>query len=140
MYLKIINHYVYQQNRSNSQPIKCLCGCLQQLLLIISDTVKINPVPTRLKYPWGQCNHAVKNSEHSVTCDLCSKWYHKGCLSVGDQIFDCYAQNENLEWTCMNFALNNILNSVFNSSISSNTSDIPPENMQKKKQSICTCQ
>ena len=49
---------------STSRPIKRSYGCLQQLLLIISGTAEINPGPTtKLKYPCGQCNHAVKNSE-----------------------------------------------------------------------------
>ena len=69
---------------STSRPIKRSYGCLQQLLLIISGTAEINPGPTtKLKYPCGQCNHAVKNSENSIACDSCSKWYHKDCLSMG---------------------------------------------------------
>ena len=89
-----------------------------------------------LKYPCGQCNHAVKNSENLIACDSCSKWYHKDCLSLGDQVFDCYAKNENLEWICTNRALNNISNSVFDSLISPNASDVPPENIQRKKSKI----
>ena len=54
------------------QWIKWPYGCIQQLLLIISGTVKINRGPARLKYPCGQCNHAIKNSESSITCDSCS--------------------------------------------------------------------
>ena len=126
----------YKQNRSTSQPIKRSYGCLQQFLFIISGTVEINPEPTRLKYACGQCNHAVKNPENLIACDSCSKWYHKDCLSMGDQVFDCYAKNENLEWICMNCALNNISNPVFDSSISSNASDVPPENIQRKKSKI----
>ena len=49
----------YQHNRSTSQPITRLYGHLQQLLIIISGTAKINPGPTRLKYPCGQCNYMV---------------------------------------------------------------------------------
>ena len=52
---------------------------------------------------------------------------------MGDQAFDCYAQNENLKWKCTNCALNNISRLVFNSSFPSNLSDIPPENIQRKK-------
>ena len=130
MYLKVAMYY--QQNKSTSQPINPY-GCLQQLLLMISGTVKINPAPARLKYPCSQCNCAVKKYESSVTCASCNNWYHKGCFSMGDQVFHCYVQNENLEQICMNFALNNISNSAFNSSISSNASDVPPENIQRKK-------
>ena len=59
---------------------------------------------------------------------------------MGDQVFDCYAKNENLEWRCMNCALNNISNSVFDSSISSYASDVPPETYKEKKQNTCPYQ
>ena len=55
---------------------------------------------------------------------------------MGDQVFDCYTKNENLEWICTNRALNNISSSVFDSLISPNASDVPPENIQRKKSKI----
>ena len=44
--LSIVMHY--QLNQSTSQPIKRPYGFLQQLLLIVSGAVKINPGPVRL--------------------------------------------------------------------------------------------
>ena len=49
-----------------------------------------------------------------------------------DQVFDCYAQNENHEWISTNCTLNKISNLVLNSWISSNT----PDNIQRKKKNI----
>ena len=53
---------------------------------------------------------------------------------MGDQVFDCYSKNENLEWICTNCALNNISNSVFDSSISSDAPDVP---QRKKVKHLC---
>ena len=108
-------------------------GCLQQLLLIISGTVEINPGPINLKFPCGNCNGAVKKKDNSIACDSCNKWYHKDCLSMGDQVFNCYTKNENLDWICTNCALNDISYTLFDSSFSSIESDAPTCNIQRKK-------
>ena len=75
--------------------------------------------------------------------DKCNIWYHKGCLSMGDKIFDCYIQNENLEWTCTKCALNDISTSLFNTSISSVESDIqddkPKKNPNNCESQFVTC-
>ena len=106
---------------------------LLQLLLLISGTVELNPGPTKLKYPCGFCNRAVKNSQTSIACDSCNKWFHKGCLPMGDQVFDCYHENETLEWICINYAMNDISYSLFDTSISSDDSDIPVNKLHRKK-------
>lgn len=87
--LKLPIGMYYQQNRSTSCPIERPYGHLQQLLLITSVTVKINPGTTRLRYHCGEHNRDVKNSESSIACHSYNKQYHKGCLSLGDQVFDC---------------------------------------------------
>ena len=55
---------------------------------------------------------------------------------MGGQIFDCYIQNENLEWTCTKCALNDISTSLFNTSISSVESDIHDDKPKKKSKQL----
>ena len=55
---------------------------------------------------------------------------------MGDKIFDCYIQNENLEWTCTKCALNDISTSLFNTSISSVESDIHDDKPKKKSKQL----
>ena len=59
---------------------------IQGLLLIISGSVEKNLGSHRLKFPCGLCKKAVKKSENAISCDKCNIWYHKGCLSMGDQV------------------------------------------------------
>ena len=110
----------------------------------VASNVEINPGPHKLKFPCGECKKAVKNSENAISCDKCNIWYHKGCLTIGDQVFDCYIQNETLEWTCTKCALNDISTSLFNTSISSVESDIQDDKPKKKSKqlriSVCNFQ
>lgn len=111
----------YQENRSNPYKMSPRAS-LQQLLLIMSGTVEINPGPGKPKFPCGECKKSVKNSEKSIACDICNQWHHVGCVSMGEQMFDCFADNENLEWICSKCALRDISDNLFDTSISSNES------------------
>ena len=63
---------------------------------------------------------------------------------MGDQVFDCYIQNETLECKCTKCALNDISTSLFNTSISSVESDIQDDKPKKKSKqlriSVCNLQ
>ena len=129
--------FLYQENRC--RPCKMDPSVfLQQLLLIISETVEINPGPGKIKFPCGECSSAVKNSQKSIACDLCNNWYHSECVSMGDQVFDCYAEDENLEWICSQCALKDVSYTLFDTSI------YHLKNQQKKSKqlriSICNFQ
>jgi len=114
---------------------------LQQLLLIISGTIKVNPGPGN---SCGECSRAVKNSGKSIACDLCDKWYHFECVSMGDQVFDCYAENENLEWICSHCALKDVSHTLFDTFSCDESIDCSFKMPQKKSKqlhiSICNFQ
>ena len=65
------------------------CVALQQLLLVLSGSVEINPGPRlrKVKFPCGKCSKAVKNTDKSIACDDCNLWYYKECVSLGDPDF-----------------------------------------------------
>ena len=119
---------------------------LQQLLLIISGSVELNPGPTsKVKYPCGECRKAVTTGA-SIACDLCNQWFHRKCSSMSDQIYDCHVKEESLEWLCQGCALADISNSLFDTSISScsSTSSIesnpPKKKVSKLRVVICNFQ
>ena len=107
---------------------------IEQLLLLLSGSVEINPGPQGVKFPCGECNKSVKSSQNSIACDECQQWFHQDCLKMSNTIFECYTQNENLSWTCSQCALIDISGTVLNSSISSNGStDTLQQGLPKKK-------
>ena len=87
--------FLYQENRN--YPCKMnTSATLQQLLLIISGMVELNPGPSsKLKYPCGECRKAV-SSGASIACDICNKWFHQKCTSMSDQIYECHVKEESL--------------------------------------------
>ena len=110
---------------------------LQQMLLIISGTVELNPGPSqKLKYPCGECQKAV-SSGASIACDLCNQWFHLKCTNISDQIYQCNIQEESLELLCPGCALADISNSLFDTSISScsltSTNDMNPKRKKAKR-------
>ena len=72
-------------------------GLIQQLLLKVEmlrqtlDHINWNFHVVSARKQWKTLK--------KLSCDKFNIWYHKGCLSMGDQVFDCYIQNETLEWT-----------------------------------------
>jgi len=114
-----------------------------QILLILSGSIEVNPGPrrTNVKFPCGECNKAVR-TVNAIACDRCNKWYHLNCLSMNTHVFNAYANDELLEWTCSNCALINLSNSVFDTEFSDSDSSINSEqdeedNLPKvKKQSL----
>ena len=136
--------FLYQENRCHPYKMDPSVS-LQQLLLVISGTVEINPGPGKIKFPCGECSRAVRNSQKSIACDLCNNWYHSECVTMGDQVFDCYAEDENLEWICSQCALKDVSYTLFDTSISSDKSTDSTYNIPKKKSkqlriSICNFQ
>ena len=109
-----------------------------QLLLILSGSIEVNPGP-RVKYPCGEYNKAV-GTVNSIACDQCQKWYHLKCISMNMNVFNCYTNDNLLDWTCCNCGLLNISNSVFDScfsdSESSTNSDYEEQPEKNKVQSL----
>ena len=124
----------FQRNR-NKLPKRHFVA-IQQLLLILSGTVEINPGPMRkkVKFPCGQCSKAVKNTDNSIACDTCNLWYHQECASLGYQTFDCYTNDETLVWTCTQCALTD---SSFSFEESADVPDIQPK--KSKQLRVCVC-
>ena len=125
-----VSHYFKHQKKPRAvQPF------VIQLLLLLSGTVEVNPGPIRRtpKFPCGECKRAVANSVKSIACDNCQKWYHLKCIPMGDQVFDCYAKDEDLEWICSYCALKDISSTLFDTSISSDESFDCTTNISKKK-------
>eukprot|EP00111_Clytia_hemisphaerica_P010869 TCONS_00031794-protein len=132
----------YQENRYHPCKTKT-SAILQQMLLIISGNVELNPGPSqKLKYPCGECQKAV-SSGASIACDLCNQWFHLKCTNMDDQIYQCHIQEENLEWLCPGCALADISYSLFDTSISScsstSTNDITPEKKKVNHLRVFVC-
>ena len=132
---------LYQENRS--RPLKMRSqATIRQLLLIISGTVEVNPGPGKIKFPCGECSKIVKRTQKSIACDLCDKWYHIKCVSMGDQVFDCYATDDQLEWTCSRCVLQDISTTAFDTSFSSDSDtsvNVPPHKSKAKRLRISIC-
>ena len=130
--------FIYQDNRSKHHQTN-LQESIQQLLLVMSGTVEVNPGP---KYPCGECHKAV-SSGASIACDICNQWFHLNCTSMSNNIFECYELNENLEWQCPGCVFTNISDGLFDSSISSNGStnsdDTIPNRKKAKRLRISVC-
>jgi len=135
----------YQEHRNYPHKMNPSVS-LQQILLILSGTVEVNPGPvSKLKYPCGECNKAV-SSGASIACDICNQWFHLNCTSMSDQIFECYESDENLEWICSGCALLDVSDGLFDSSFSSSSSTATNDKNRTKKKakqlriSVCNFQ
>ena len=130
--------FIYQDNRSKQYQSN-LQESIQQLLLIMSGTVEVNPGP---KYPCGECHKAV-SSGASIACDICNQWFHFKCTSMSNNIYECYELDEDLEWLCPGCVFTNISDGLFDSSISSNGStssnDTYPNRKKAKRLRISVC-
>jgi len=86
----------------------------------------ISPTTTKPKYPCGECHKAVGLGA-SIACDSYNQWYHSDCVYMSDQMYECYAKNESLEWVCTGC----VFVDVSNSSISSDSSFTSTENTRR---------
>ena len=101
-------HNQYTSGRSIASMVR--------LLLLFLSGIESNPGPT--KYPCGECNKPVCYGR-SIACDNCNKWYHKSCIEMRYIVYDCYTENNKLEWECCNCAVKNIRFSMFNHPVDS---------------------
>jgi hypothetical protein len=132
---------LYQENRARQFKMHSQ-ATIQQLLLVISGTVEVNPGPRNIKFPCRECSNAVKRSQRSIAFYLYDKWYHIECVSMGDRVFDCYATDEQLEWTCQQCVLQNISTTLFDTSFSSDSDasvNIPTRKSKAKRLRISIC-
>ena len=124
---------LYYQGRRARPHKTSSFGNLQQLLLILSGTVEVNPGPSRIKFPCVECGQAVK-TENSIACDACNCWFHSCCTSISEVLFQCYIKDTDLEWICTKCAVQDISSDLFNSSVSSNDLTVSDcENTVKSK-------
>ena len=96
----------------------------------------MKPTMKRLpKFPCRECKSAVKNSQHAISCDTCHQWFHKKCLSMCDYVFNCYTQNDELEWIYANYGLLEVsFNALQDSGRKVDVQDDLPRNRHKQKQ------
>ena len=117
IFLSVCHYFRHKKKLITKEPM------IIQLLLLLSGSVKVNPgPPTRVKFPCGECRRAVK-AEKSIACDKCLQWYHKNCIGMNDILFECYSNDQDLEWICTKCGVHNVSSSLFNSSVSSNSSN-----------------
>ena len=115
---------VAQYLRHNKYPSKKQSAKLILTLLLISGSVELNPGPTNIKYPCGECVRAVRFGP-SIACDQCNVWYHQECAGMNSTIFECYTNATiEMQWTCIKCGLPNISASLFYSSMSSINSSL----------------
>ena len=49
------------------------------------------------------CNEVVKEEDLALSCDLCLKWYHINCQSVGKVVYNfLMKKNSQIHWFCKN--------------------------------------
>ena len=68
---EVVRFSVAQYLRHNNYPSKKQSAKLILTLLLISGNVELNPGPTNIKYPCGECARAVKSGP-SIVCDQCN--------------------------------------------------------------------
>ena len=68
---EVVRFSVAQYLRHNKYPTKKQRAKLILTLLLITGNVELNPAPTNIKYPCGECAGAVKFGP-SVVCDKCN--------------------------------------------------------------------
>ena len=86
------------------------------------------------KFPCRECKNAVKNSQDAIACDSCHQWFHKQCLSMCDKVFNCYTQDDEIEWICVNCGLLGVSFSALKSPGPANDlQDVPPPIRQQHK-------
>ena len=102
--------YSIPPSQSNKQSPKLI-----PTLLLISGNVELNPGPTNIKYPYGQCARAVKFGQFTA-CNHCNVCYQES-TGMNSTIFECYARATiEMQWTCIKCKL--ISASLFDSSMS----------------------
>ena len=96
-------------SQSNKQSPKLI-----PTLLLISGNVELNPGPTNIKYPCGECARAVKFGQFTACnhCNVCyhqesagmnsTICYHQESAGMNSTIFECYANATiEMQWTCI---------------------------------------
>ena len=86
---EVVRFSVAQYLCHKKYPSKKQSAKLNLTLLLISGKVELNPGPTNIKYPCGECARAVKFGP-SIACDQCHIWYHQECAGMNSTIFECY--------------------------------------------------
>ena len=105
---KVVRFSVAQYLRHNKYPSKKQSTKLILTLLLIGGNVDLNPGPTNIKYPCGECARAV-NFGPSIACDQCSLWYHQDCAGMNSTIFECYTNATiEMQWAYIKYGLPNI--------------------------------
>ena len=47
------------------------------------------------------CMNEVKDNEYGLECDLCQKWYHINCQSIGKTVYNILnKRNDQIHWFC----------------------------------------
>ena len=78
--------------------------------------MELNPGPTNIKYPCGECARAVKFGQF-IACNHCNVYYQESA-GMNSIIFECYANATiEMQWTCIRCKLISAL--LFDSSMSS---------------------
>ena len=83
-----------------------------QLLLILSDSVEINPGPRAPTFPCEEC-HKAMSIDPSIACDNCDQWVHKSCINMNTIVFEAYQDNSSMEWLCCSCDLPNVASKFF---------------------------
>ena len=77
--------------------------------------MELNPGPTNIKYPYGECARAVKFGQFTA-CNHCNVCYQES-TGMNSTIFECYAKATiEMQWKCIKCKL--ISASLFDSSMS----------------------
>ena len=93
--------------------------CLLTVLLLGGD-IHLNPGPN-WKYPCETCNKPVKRNQKGIQCDHCDLWYHTKCCSIGDEIYNIFA-NSSCVWLCRSCGLPSFSNSLPEASLDTHNS------------------
>ena len=139
IFFSVCHYFRHQKKQATREPM------IIQLLLLLSGSVELNPGPARVKFPCGECKRAVTKRGKSIACDNCLQWFHKNGVGMNETIFNCYSNDQNLEWICTKCGIHNVSTSLFNSSISSNSSNESvtvindPNKKKANKLRILTC-